>query len=539
MLLIEFRFPSGRFHATPWDSHVNEGNVEWPPSLWRIARALVATRHLRAPELPEEKLAALLEILGSESPEWWIPQTTASHTRHYLPLFKVKKSGEHETAKVFDAFVHVGDQPLLAIFRTLTLSEDDAELLELLLSRLTYFGRAESWCEARLVRDAEPPTPNVTRISDEPTTDEIVRLLAPISEQEFQKWRLAELDVRLAEKLADKKRKALEKGKDPAKEKLSAKDEVSVAAALPESMLRALEQETGDLRKAGWSRPPGSKWVEYALPSDSFDFAPSRKSRVQHGSLPTVARFAIASSVLPRITDAHSVAGRVHASLTQISDGAPIFRGTDAERKPLEGHRHAHIFCETNEAGKLAFITIYAPMGFDAAACAALSKLRRLWGREGHQLDLLLLTIGAEADFRDANPSAPDRCALFDTAQHWQSLTPFVSTRFGKTTAGGKPKLDELGRQIGGAAHDLARLIDLRSLPAVVISDPLTTIQSGPRSIACLQFGTTRDADSAKTRRHGAAFQLEFAEPVAGPLAFGYGEHFGLGLFSPTTASAL
>jgi CRISPR-associated protein Csb2 len=33
--------------------------------------------------------------------------------------------------------------------------------------------------------------------------------------------------------------------------------------------------------------------------------------------------------------------------------------------------------------------------------------------------------------------------------------------------------------------------------------------------------------------RSGTAFRLTFAEPISGPLALGYGAHFGLGLFVP------
>jgi CRISPR-associated protein Csb2 len=40
-------FPAGRYHANPWDRAVNEGATEWPPSPWRILRALVATWHTR------------------------------------------------------------------------------------------------------------------------------------------------------------------------------------------------------------------------------------------------------------------------------------------------------------------------------------------------------------------------------------------------------------------------------------------------------------------------------------------------------------
>ena len=30
MTTIELTFPAGRYHATPWGRHVNEGAVEWP-----------------------------------------------------------------------------------------------------------------------------------------------------------------------------------------------------------------------------------------------------------------------------------------------------------------------------------------------------------------------------------------------------------------------------------------------------------------------------------------------------------------------------
>ena len=42
MPTLQLRFPGGRYHATPWGHHVNEGLIEWPPSPWRLLRALIA-----------------------------------------------------------------------------------------------------------------------------------------------------------------------------------------------------------------------------------------------------------------------------------------------------------------------------------------------------------------------------------------------------------------------------------------------------------------------------------------------------------------
>ncbi len=41
-LSISVRFLTGRAHLHPWQTHHSEGRVEWPPSPWRLLRALLA-----------------------------------------------------------------------------------------------------------------------------------------------------------------------------------------------------------------------------------------------------------------------------------------------------------------------------------------------------------------------------------------------------------------------------------------------------------------------------------------------------------------
>ena len=53
MLLIELAFPAGRYHATPWGRHVNEGVCEWPPSPYRLVRALYDAWKRKRPDWPE------------------------------------------------------------------------------------------------------------------------------------------------------------------------------------------------------------------------------------------------------------------------------------------------------------------------------------------------------------------------------------------------------------------------------------------------------------------------------------------------------
>src|SRR5947208_12977915 len=100
MTVLELRFPAGRYHATPWGRHVNEGAVEWPPSPWRILRALIAVWHRKlAKEIPESSVRSLIERL-TELPVFHLPKASLGHTRYFMP--QRHPLGADKT-KVFDA----------------------------------------------------------------------------------------------------------------------------------------------------------------------------------------------------------------------------------------------------------------------------------------------------------------------------------------------------------------------------------------------------------------------------------------------------
>src|SRR5438876_8865948 len=86
-LAITISFPAGRFHATPWGHHVNEGLPEWPPSPWRLLRAIAATWKRKLADDPSVSAAmpALLSRLA-DPPIFHLPPATVGHTRHYMPL---------------------------------------------------------------------------------------------------------------------------------------------------------------------------------------------------------------------------------------------------------------------------------------------------------------------------------------------------------------------------------------------------------------------------------------------------------------------
>jgi CRISPR-associated protein Csb2 len=526
MTVLELSFPAGRYHATPWGRHVNEGAIEWPPSPWRIVRALIATWYLKArPEIPEATVRSLVNAL-SEPPTFRLPAASTGHTRHYMPYNEGKNE---KTTKVFDTFIQLPENGTVIVVWDVALSPDERAALQTLASRLGYFGRAESLVLARVLDELTEASAKTHWISS-PLTDgatlteriELVRLLAPMTPAQYGTW--SSDFMAKAEAALGPKPTAAQK-KKPTK--------------VPDGLFAALHADTGELQSAGWNLPPGARHVNYTRREDAFAPVARPLSRSK-GPMPTVARYAVVSTVPPSITKTVSVADRVHDALCKWSDQgkgrASVFTGLNENGKPCTDHRHAQIFCEANgPRDAISHITVCAEMGFDEAACLALRRLNKVWGHGGHDIRLVLYGIGQAGDFQD--------CALFGLSKVWRSVTPFVSTRHAKSFRDGRPKMDDNGWQEGSAAHDLLRLLHLRAKwKGAKIRRQLAEregpfefgSEAGKRKLRSLQFQTIRH-DGAGSRGHdnGSAFVIEFSGPVSGPIAVGYGAHFGLGLFAP------
>lgn len=524
MIVLELRFPAGRYHATPWGRHVNEGAVEWPPSPWRIVRALIATWYLKArrdDEIPVNTVRALADAL-SQPPVFHLPPATTAHTRHYMPLNKGR-----ETTKVFDTFIQVAEKESVLVAWDLDLPPEQLAALKTLANRLGYLGRAESLVEAHVLESVAVIEPNAMPLEKDarlPDRTELVRLLAPMKPSDYGKWH--DDFLKANQSPTDEK-------KNPNKKSKTAK-----ALSIPENLFAALHADTGELQAAGWNLPPGAEFVNYIRPENAFAPAAKPRSR-QSNARPTVARYAVVSAVPPSITQVVSVADRVHDALCKWSDQgkgrATVFTGLGDNGKPHTDHRHAHIFCEANgPRDAITHITIWAPMEFNEAACLALRRLNTVWGHGGHDISLVLHGIGQPSDFKD--------CALFGKAKVWRSLTPFVSTRHAKIFRDGRPKMDTSGWQVGSGAHDLLRLLALHPQGTAAsikqLDERERPFQFGSRGLRSLQFQTIRhDGGGNRGNSSGNAFTLTFPEPVSGPLALGYGAHFGLGLFMPISTA--
>jgi CRISPR-associated protein Csb2 len=476
MPTLSIRFTGGHYHATPWDKAQNEGAVEWPPSPWRVLRALVSTGYCKLPEwqsgempdIAKSLFAKLLSIL----PAYWLPSATGAHTRHYMPI-------KGSTTLVLDARAVVGtDHAPLLIRWDAALTPDEEALLASLAEHLGYLGRAESWCEAAFVPDDTPVdagwcVPSSTVGIHAATATQTVVLIAPA----------------------------------------------------PDATVEQLLCETGALQENGWTHPPGSRKALYHIPARNAigTTRPAPAARPSRRPVEFML-FALSSSARSRSPMPLAIRTLPQAELLHRALASHVGKlvgdaNATAARELLgigsSGHRHAHILPLSLLAtdNHLDHILVWAPGGLGGAAQDVLRRIRRTYMKGGvGELSVRFVGTGTAADFA----SIPALRPTLGPARVWQSLTPLVLPRFRKKN--GKNALE------GQIAAELAS----RGLPAYESIELLKD-----ESIAFRHHVRCRRDGSQPPEDFGYALRLTFAEPVSGPLCLGHSSHFGLGLFAP------
>ena len=255
----------------------------------------------------------------------------------------------------------------------------------------------------------------------------------------------------------------------------------------------------------------------------SAEFCATPRRRVVQLNNYTVARYALSSNVLPLAQDALPFGERVRRALihkrVDTSHSEAII-GKTVDGAPLEGHLHAH-YLSTDEDGdgRLDHVTLYAPCGFDRHDLAAIGALRTIFGRDNRPgIRLVLTGIGNAEQFGDA--------PVFARSRRWRSVTPFSLPRFANRGAGKPPRPRDLPEA------QLARELRARGLPEPVSIKRIEGYEAGGRPmVRWLEFHTRRFKGDQGNGLAG--FEIEFAEAIQGPLALGFGCHFGLGLFLP------
>ena len=550
---LAFRFLAGRYHATPFGHHVNEGLIEWPPAPWRLLRALLAVGYTSGAwngAGPPPVGRSLIEKLCADLPLYFLPSAASAHSRHFMPIgvLDPKKKIE-KTTLVFDTWARVEDRELIATWPNVQLSDDELSMLGVLAKRLNYLGRSESWVEGRIIGVGEA-MPEINCFPERPGERsgerrgrgwEQVPLLAPDNASAFDIWRAA----RIEEALADLR---LPEGRKPSKALL--RKRTKAEEPYPGDLLDCLQKDTTWLRYHGWNLPPGSRRVFYWRPSNAIAVgAPKASPTASLGGRVEAMLLSLTNAsrndhALPPVTRALPQAELLHRAVVGIAakrgDAPRVLTGRDENRRPLRGpHEHAHINpLDLDGDGHLDHILIWAPMGLGGKAQAAIRAARRTYTKGG--VEPLRLAVAASGDLLDMvrlSGIYEHRLAkvLSDSATIWQSVSPFVPPRHIK-----KRGKNTLEGQVCAELH-------LRGFPrpAKILSLAMAdgrwnagTEESGngvgesERSRNRFRhFVLSRRRGPEPPLRYGFAIRVEFERPVSGPVALGYGSHFGLGLF--------
>ena len=524
------RFPGGRYHATPHGHHVNEGLVEWPPSPWRLLRALIATGYATQhwAEVPPAG-RRLIEVLADTLPVFRLPPANLGHSRHYMPLATFDK-GREKTTLVFDAWADVGNGELVVRWDC-KLDDEARALFGTLVSHLGYLGRSESWVLGSVLDDAAalPPGneafPHVE--GQHPAQGwEQVSLLTIEQPSVYADWRATMVDKVL-------KDLPLPEGKKKPPAKLLAQ-RAAAEAPFPRDALDCLQRDTAWWKKHRWSQAPGSRRVLYWRRSDALSVGSSQRvvttrARPVDAMLLALTTPSGSKSALPTLARALPQAELIHKALvSKVGNGrrvdCPELTGRDKNGLPLTDHQHAHIIpLDLDRDGHLDHVLIYARMGLGHDAQRAIRSLRKTWVKKGPDLQVALAGQGALSDLASlAEPLGTTvRAILADKGRTtWRSVTPLVLPRHAKRR-GANTLEGQVNAELTSRGYPSARV---ELLPW---NDQTLKLRHAIR--------VRKRPAKAPPADAGHAVRLTFDQPVCGPISLGYASHFGLGLFTPET----
>jgi len=528
MATLVFGFPANRYHATPWGHHVNEGLVEWPPSPWRLVRALMSAGYTTLEwSIVPETGRRLFAALASVAPSYVAPSVALGHSRHYMPLGKLDK-GREKTTLVFDAWARVPEGGELAVTWDVALGDEELALLAVLAKNLNYLGRSESWAEGRLLGAAEPlPSGEMIVPHDgSPLRREEaeVMLLAPMSAESYDAWRSGVIvDVAAAFVPLP--------GKRPTK--AQADKRAKAEAEYPPDLISALACDTGVLQASGWNQPPGSRRLLYRRPAKLLQVSPApspsrpRAERVE-AVLLTLAHLTGNKHALPHVHRTVAQASRLHQAFASALDRMEGRGGSEellgrGDQALIGGHRHVHILpLDLDGDSHLEHVLVWAPGGIGARALAAIKTVRKTWAKD---LPEILVSYAGSGSIESVRRLAPawERVVGTNAARVWESVTPFVPPRFLK-----RHGTNSLEGQIQAelASRGLPRAARITAVPREV------ALERGYR-----HFVRERP-DSNRSRAHMVwfALRIELEAAIASPLVLGHASHFGLGMFRVVSA---
>ncbi len=477
-IVVSIRFISGRVHATPWGNSHNEGAVEFPPSPWRLQRALVATWFERAPEIPETVVRSVVGSLSTCHPTYWVPPMAGAHKRHYFPDSDHREGvGKASTAKVLDTFASVDAELPVCVKWEIELAPTERAALRRLVELLPYLGRAESMVEARLCDDNDP----------DPVADQYVRI-------------------------------------EPGYPSTASQPQLRLLSSGPTSTFEDLLAVPWKLRSKGFVTPPSSQPAPYfadrsiervSRPPMRFvrpDVSLLQWQLVGKGRIPATSAVAYCEILRWSILD---------QVRKQFPDVGWELTGKENGSATERGNQHAY-FLPVVHDGFLVGLSAWFPTPIPDRVAQVAAGIQRLWFNDRDGLrdfrPVRLFLSAVEPVVSNAKPSST-----------WDTVTPYAPIRHLRSdNRFDRSLLQEVCR-------DLSERGNLGSLLVSVM--PLNRESASADRHHPLDYRRHRIDEQLSEARRAFHLRLTFCEPVDGPISLGALSHFGLGSFEPTFAT--
>lgn len=501
-VVLRQSFPLGRFHATPWRVNPFADHLgEWPPSPWRLVRAVVARWYQWKRETGGEDDAAeldqLVRALCESSYYFRLPVNArrGRPLRQYQPAefsWNPADKGKaavrsYGTTLYQDNYWCVPRDEAGVVWWLIEGDDWTPPLLEVLdrcLERLIYFGRAETLTAIRRV-DGETPEPNCA-LRNGSHSPAAVRVLVPERGATRTDVERVTNDPLAARNIP-----------------LGARTMYAELPLAPPAREEPLVQRSSS----------DCQLVQLAI---GWSVAPEFRAVVR---LTARFRSAVLQEHLRLKTGSKSATWR--AAPASLRDAIAEMTGKDAEEKPLHGNRHAEflVWWENALPTRLLIWRSGRPFDEDERAAILLAAARQIsWAAAGSDAEAWKIRL---VPLDTAVPAPPG----FDEtrAAVWESLTPYVPPRH--YLRGGKPRASE------SLPNQIRRELILREVNAgeqidvQEIASPAWVAVHSPR-IKAAERAFLGD-------RRGYWVRLSFQEPIAGPLRLGHSSSFGLGLFKP------
>lgn len=342
--ILRITLLSGRYGATPWDRSEFEGQVEYPPSPWRLLRAILHgafTLSTSRDQLPEG-VVQIVTSLAYGLPSYHLPYGEYGQIRGFRPIYggeavpPLNIAGSHisnsqgKRRPFIDSFLQLGASSAIHVSWEMDLSSEQRSLLSDCLAGLNYLGRAEYPALWQLV----PSMPDANCIPHPQGTLQVLSGGGP---------------------------------------------------GLMEGLLMNAQSARGEGRMA----LPGQQW-------HSYRFSPDRPAPSLGGAAaPDVSRALFAVLTRPPLLARDGLAwtDRLHRALLQRAPSSSLFSGM-AAGQPLDEDQTAWYRWHEQD-GLITALEVISRQPFVSDELEAIQGLQNLYGRGGLVVPMQLMRLDA------------------------------------------------------------------------------------------------------------------------------------------------